>query len=174
MKTKICKGCKKDFLLYQKVDGKPKNLSGRSFCLECSPHGQLLKNKKPIINGQRECIRCKTFKDLVEFSLRGPSKHLRSCCVSCETERVTEHGRNLKIKAVQYLGGKCSKCGYNKCMRSLNFHHKDPTQKAFSLAKKKCLKWEDTKAELDKCLLLCANCHGEIHDSNSFLISFSD
>lgn len=75
--------------------------------------------------------------------------------------------RRLKIKqmAVEYKGGKCEVCGYNKCNRALQFHHRDPTEKDFGIASKGvCRAWEKVKEELDKCAMVCANCHAEIHD----------
>jgi hypothetical protein len=163
----------KEFPQYGKMNGispktgKPINLSRRSFCLECSPFGEYIKNKNPIIDGKRECYKCKQFKLLSEFrSFYKNSKNMRYCsfCNPCERQRILEYGRVLKKKSIDYLGSKCLLCGYNRCMRSLIFHHRDPSQKEFSLAKRKCLNWEDTRKELDKCILLCANCHGEIHE----------
>lgn len=49
-------------------------------------------------------------------------------------------------------------------MRSLDFHHKDPNTKEFSIGKEGCIGWEKVKKEIDKCILVCSNCHGEIHD----------
>jgi len=71
-----------------------------------------------------------------------------------------------KQLCVEYLGGKCFICGYNRCIQALEFHHKDPTIKEkiknhAAIGRRK--KFEDVKAELDKCLLLCANCHREFH-----------
>jgi hypothetical protein len=77
--------------------------------------------------------------------------------------RVTERRRNLKKQAINYLGGKCSICGYNKSVNALHFHHKDPTQKDFGISKS-IKSWEKIKIELDKCILLCANCHAEEHE----------
>ena len=66
--------------------------------------------------------------------------------------------------AIEYKGGKCVKCGYNKCNAALDFHHLDPTQKEFNLGSHGHTRsWERMKVELDKCILLCANCHREIH-----------
>ncbi len=48
-------------------------------------------------------------------------------------------------------------CGYNKSMRSLHFHHKDPSKKDFGISRV-TLKWDKIKPELDKCILLCSNC----------------
>jgi hypothetical protein len=164
MKTKICQGCSKEFRQFIRIDGKALNLSKRSYCLDCSPYGSFIKNKKEIINNTRQCLRCQVFKPLEQFKLRGKSKPFRSCCKPCEGERIREYGQTLKRKAVEYLGGKCLICGYSKSMRALTFHHRNPKEKSFSLAKRKCLNWPDTQRELDKCDLLCANCHSERHD----------
>jgi len=163
MKTKICKQCKEEFELSVLINGKYLNLYRRSYCLKCSPFGELTKNKKPIIDGKRECIKCLTFKPLSEFTLRGKIKHYRSCCKSCESDRVLEYAQALKRRAVDYLGGKCITCGYNKSVKALQFHHRDPSQKSFTIGKKNGLKWDTIRPELDKCDLLCANCHFEIH-----------
>ena len=65
--------------------------------------------------------------------------------------------------AIEYKGGKCIFCGYSKCVRSLQFHHCDRTKKDFNISAVS-YSWERMKIELDKCILVCANCHGEIHD----------
>lgn len=82
------------------------------------------------------------------------------------TKSVVEFRRRLKERAVQYKGGKCQMCGYGRCMRALEFHHRDPSKKDFSIgANGTPRKWSVLKKELDKCTLLCANCHREEHDS---------
>lgn len=165
MKTKTCKQCQKEFpIWFATPGGKRLNLWSRSYCLECSPFGTHEKNKKPIIEGKRQCLRCKLQKPLDEFTLRNGGKNLRSCCRQCETIRTNEYSRTLKQKAVDYLGGKCFVCGYNRSLYSLVFHHKNPAEKSFSLSRRQCLSWEVKRKELDKCVLLCANCHGEVHD----------
>jgi 5-methylcytosine-specific restriction endonuclease McrA len=78
--------------------------------------------------------------------------------------KVIEWRRSLKIKAVEYKGGKCSRCGYCKSLRALQFHHRDPKQKDFAISRPNPRSWEKVKVELDKCDLLCANCHSEAHD----------
>jgi 5-methylcytosine-specific restriction endonuclease McrA len=72
--------------------------------------------------------------------------------------------RNLKQLMVEYKGGCCQKCGYNKYKGALEFHHTDPSQKDFTPSRLKRYKFNDlVKKELDKCMLLCSNCHKEIH-----------
>lgn len=76
--------------------------------------------------------------------------------------KVGESYRQLKVRAVQYKGGKCEVCGYAKYIGALDFHHRDPNTKDFAISSKN-VKWETLVGELDKCRLLCANCHREIH-----------
>jgi len=72
----------------------------------------------------------------------------------------------IKEKAVEYKGGKCSICGYNKCIYALEFHHTNPLEKDKNLNNRgidRRKSFESLKIELDKCILVCANCHREIH-----------
>ena len=70
--------------------------------------------------------------------------------------------KKAKIILVEYKGGKCEKCGYNKCIDALDFHHLDPKEKDFNVGGKS-FNLERLKKEVDKCVLVCANCHREIH-----------
>lgn len=69
-----------------------------------------------------------------------------------------------KQKAVDFLGGKCKKCGYKKTIVALTFHHRDPSEKEFEIGKIKDHAWEKVLKELKKCDLLCFNCHMELHE----------
>ena len=91
------------------------------------------------------------------------------CCNRCKNRYyVTKRRKDLKKALVEYKGGKCEKCGYNKCIAAMDFHHKDPKEKEFGLSQKGLTKsLEVLKKEADKCLLLCANCHRETHESLS-------
>lgn len=109
----------------------------------------------------------------------------RTCCYDCIPARKTYSSseealearrqkvvknvqrRREKVKhmAVEYKGGKCERCGYNKCIEALEFHHLDPSEKDFAISSKGYTRsWESVKNELDKCIMLCANCHREIHN----------
>lgn len=68
----------------------------------------------------------------------------------------------MKRRIVAQLGGKCSVCGYNKCLGSLHIHHPG-SEKDVGFAHIKNWKWERALEEVSKCILVCANCHGEIH-----------
>ena len=74
-----------------------------------------------------------------------------------------ERWRQRKLDAVEYKGGKCQHCGYDKYPDVLEFHHLDPTQKEASWNKIRLWNWGKIKSELDKCSMLCANCHREEH-----------
>lgn len=68
----------------------------------------------------------------------------------------------LKERAIAFLGGKCQKCGYDKCPAAFDFHHYDPREKDFVISSR--MAWSEAlEAELKKCILLCANCHREAH-----------
>ena len=77
---------------------------------------------------------------------------------------VQKRRLKIKLQSIEYKGGKCIKCGYNKCQGALEFHHIDPTTKSFGISSKgHCNSWDRVKEELDKCILICANCHRELH-----------
>ncbi|HLB66093.1 MAG TPA: HNH endonuclease signature motif containing protein [Candidatus Saccharimonadales bacterium] len=76
---------------------------------------------------------------------------------------VSKRRRRIKQKAIEYKGGKCQICGYVKYQGALDFHHIDPSTKSFGIGLNgHSRSWERVKEELDKCLLVCANCHREI------------
>lgn len=77
--------------------------------------------------------------------------------------RATQSRRNKKIALIEYKGGKCEQCGYDKPIPSVyHFHHIDPAKKDFAIAST-TKSIQTLKAEVDKCKLLCANCHFEVH-----------
>ena len=75
--------------------------------------------------------------------------------------------RRLHTKKIMVLsmGGKCSCCGYSKCIQALEFHHINPDEKDFHFNSVVINKnnWETIVKELKKCVMLCANCHREVH-----------
>jgi hypothetical protein len=90
---------------------------------------------------------------------------LKFCSKKCKNNYYVDRRRKqLKEKAVQYLGGKCIMCGYSECIQALATHHLDPSTKDFNISHKGYTRsWEKVKAELDKCVLLCCRCHIEVH-----------
>lgn len=79
---------------------------------------------------------------------------------------ITSIRHAIKKQLVEYKGNKCEICGYNKCVGALQFHHLDSSKKDFDLSAKYNggkINMEEMYKEVDKCQLLCANCHAEQH-----------
>mgnify|MGYP002345817199 FL=1 len=112
----------------------------------------------------KRCPRCKTSKSPNEFYNRRGKIGGSVYCKPCTNAQTLERTQAFKALAVAYKGGKCTKCGYSKCLGALEFHHLDPSQKDFEIGGLKLHAWSDVvKRELDKCILVCSNCHKEIH-----------
>ena len=97
----------------------------------------------------------------------------RKYCFNCSPSYKDGRGKHISILRremkkylVEYKGGKCEICGYNKCIDALEFHHLNPKEKEFSIADfcaSNHSNYEKAKQEVEKCQLLCANCHREVH-----------
>lgn len=81
------------------------------------------------------------------------------------SQKKDYHGTLIKYFLIQKRGGKCERCGYNKNISALEFHHLDPNKKEFTLDSRNLERHSDEEIlkEFDKCILLCANCHAEYH-----------
>lgn len=103
------------------------------------------------------------------------SMKTRIYCYDCSPSQINGSAeyqkakkRAIKHQLIVYKGGKCERCGYNKCEGALQFHHKDPNEKEFTISQINLNQIVDMEAlyhEVDKCELLCANCHAEEHFS---------
>ena len=101
------------------------------------------------------------------------NNYARKYCYDCSPEGVSPKialrykKRALKHQLVKYKGGKCEHCGYNACEGALQFHHRNPQEKDFTIAHVNLngdmISLEKLYQEIDKCSLLCANCHFEQH-----------
>ena len=98
----------------------------------------------------------------------------RRYCFECSPEyskngtAISYIRKAIKKELVRYKGGKCEKCGYNKCIEALQFHHINPEEKSFEISNFEYLKirpMEEYYKEVDKCKLLCCNCHIEEHNN---------
>lgn len=85
--------------------------------------------------------------------------------MSKKSEHVKKWRKSCKERIVTAMGGKCCICGYNRCQASLVLHHLDPAQKDFGLGQVTAnpKNWNDIVQELRKCVMVCHNCHNEIH-----------
>ena len=83
---------------------------------------------------------------------------------------VANRRKQIRKMAIVYKGSKCAICGYNNCIQALEFHHLNDTNKDFGISAKGYTRsWNSVRKELDKCLLLCANCHREVHEGKTQL-----
>ncbi len=108
----------------------------------------------------KTCVKCYNEYEEALFYNRSKNRK-RNECKYCWNEITKQNQLKIKLEMIQYKGGKCSNCGYNKHYSALEFHHIDPNKKEIEPAK--ATSFLRIKDELDKCILLCANCHREVH-----------
>ena len=167
---RLCKGCNKPMPSYIIVNDKKKKIDHkRLYCLECSPYG------KGAMCGPKSKFYEKGMWQKSKEGRRISYKVDRICKVcgrifcqasrinTCTTCRNTEKRKIRKKMSIDYKGGKCEKCGYDKCHAALDFHHKNPEEKDTNISLLFGCNIQKMYDELDKCILLCSNCHRELH-----------
>jgi hypothetical protein len=114
----------------------------------------------------RICYKCKQSKDETEFYMRPGkrSNEYASSCKECTRTYFDTLGKEKNKIRVQLKSNGCTKCGYNKCMRALEFHHVNSEDKKFGLNFNSFRSRSEKSLlnEVQKCILLCSNCHKEI------------
>lgn len=150
----ICKKCNEKFPNKIEIDGKMKNIGNRKYCTTCSPWG--MHNTRKLCDDLDACVCIECGK---HFDYSRSKGHRKKICNSCLTHQCQ---RRKKEKAISYFGGKCSKCGYDKCLDALEFHHLGDKDESASYI---IMRWSWKRAikELNKCILVCCRCHREIH-----------
>ncbi len=148
-----CRKCGVKIPCKKRINGKIVNLCNRRFCLECSPFGS--RNTKPD-DPSRPSKRDRK-KPYGMWPEEMKLKHLKG---------MRDRQRILKRKIVLLFGGRCSVCGYDRCLNALEFHHRSHDNKKFELNAREVSKhsWESVVEEAKKCDLLCSNCHKERHN----------
>lgn len=130
-------------------------------CRSCRDKDQRIKKRLNNNLNIKICNKCQK-----EFEVKKFAYSRRYCydCVPYIPKSGAENRQIIKKWALEYKGDACEICGYNKCSEALDFHHIDPNEKDFSLSDRNLiLDWQEIKKELDKCQLVCSNCHREIH-----------
>lgn len=84
-------------------------------------------------------------------------------CSACKIASRAKIRQEFKKRLVEHFGGCCEICGYNKSIKALEFHHKDPKTKSFEISSRNITNYAKLLAEALKCILICANCHRELH-----------
>ena len=109
------------------------------------------------------CTKCHNDKPLSEFYKKEKGRHYAECR-SCFKLRMYDRIDEISKFISENKGDACEVCGYNKCKAALEFHHNDPMQKEFNISSAWSYNMGRVKREIEKCILVCANCHREIHD----------
>ena len=99
-------------------------------------------------------------------------KQTKFCSPPCKNKDLQSYeaqkrrGLARKLKLIKTAGGKCTICGYHRNLAALVFHHTDSMEKDFKLDMRSLSnrKLEPVMREIDKCILVCANCHAEMHN----------
>lgn len=148
----------------QKISKKLKKIEDK-FCIKCNK--KINKTKKENTCKwcrPRLCARCKIPLNSNNTFYREKSRDkLSSFCKKCFSIMHKEKISNRKKENVKIKGGKCIRCGYDKCLQALEFHHLIPEEKEFNYSEYRDFNKEKLLKELDKCILLCSNCHREEH-----------
>jgi hypothetical protein len=161
VKRNTCRNCGKKFPGRTMIDGKEVNLYCRKYCLTCSPYK---KNNRKRLEGYPILFHCKRCGEPCGSKRR--VTHTQDLCKRCAT--VTSRNTKKEVLVAE-LGGKCTICGYCKCIHALTFHHVDPETKSFSIANQALSKIDKLRVEAAKCVLLCSNCHHELHAGMAIL-----
>ena len=118
---------------------------------------------------EKECPDCNRLLPREEFgkakkTTAGNWTYTKRCKACFVAHRSTQHIERV-VKAVKELGKelKCCICGYDKCVSSLDFHHLDPSQKDIGVGQMRGHSFQRIKREIEKCVVLCKNCHSEVH-----------
>jgi hypothetical protein len=143
---KICEICNSTFPFRAIIDGIEKNLQSRKYCLVCSPWG--LHNTK-VLNKE----------------INDNKKNMDVERKEKDKLRIKKIQRENKAIALKHKGGKCISCGYASNIAALEFHHRDKNTKSFAIGDFRKPVDEYFFKELDKCDLLCCNCHRLAHES---------
>jgi len=120
----------------------------------------------------KQCHDCKEFKPVTTefyyFRKIEPCHPYAACKVCTKLRAATRargRRRRRKLEAIEYKGGKCQDCQQTFPVCVFDFHHVDPSQKDFTIGEHMDISEKKLRAELDKCVLLCSNCHRMRHDT---------
>ena len=159
----ICEKCGKFFPTRILIDGKKHNLQNRKYCLDCSPFGN--HNTKKITEPMYRCSQCGD-ENPENFPVGRYTE-----CKKCRNRYNKKALKNNKRRGIDYLGGKCACCGFDKGLSAFDFHHINPNHKDANFPRHLYWSWDRLKTELDLCLLMCSNCHRLLHNGE---ISYSE
>lgn len=183
-----------DLLILEPAENKNNRTYWKCKCLKCGKIVEIQTSHLRGANAQKTCGHCDDDDDNKidysskiricqlcnkSFEIKDQYAITRKYCYECNPQQGSNYNadnrkifkqniiQHYKQKAVDYKGGKCIKCGYSKCLKALHFHHLNAEEKKFQISEaiaQNLFSWDLIQEELDKCVLLCANCHAEEHD----------
>src|ERR1039457_2577026 len=121
---KYCPICNKEIRNQTIIDGKLINTQRRKYCYDCSPFGS---GNNQLIKGN------KSAQEIDEIKKNRKQYKNKQTAEWCRKNQKNNRNKR-KSELIRVFGGECSKCGYNKCERALEFHHKDKTKKSFNIS----------------------------------------
>ena len=118
-----------------------------------------------LIQGKQRCQTCNDIKEVECFPKTKKSRSgKRRHCISCDQTRQRDFRRKRKQEIVDKAGGFCQNCGFDKHLSPLQFHHvTKPKLFNPSVGSRKSYSLVEITTEIDKCCLLCSNCHDAFH-----------
>ena len=184
MLTKLCPKCKidKPHSEYHMRTDKGYTYP-KSYCKQCSRISNNRYDKcqcgSPKDTRSEHCAKCSSKNrikkqhicpcgesDLSKFYAKSKGR-MQHHCKKCHNSYTIKRWVDIKIKAISYKDGKCNRCGFSSHHYSVyEFHHIKGQEKTHDWNKLRKCKWETIKSELDKCEMLCANCHRIEHEGN--------
>lgn len=193
-KSHVCQRCKEIFYNGIEIDGEIHYFGPpRKYCYSCSPfksykgqeinHSYKWKEIDGILN--KLCGQCNEFlpytnDNFLILRKKEGCKKRSTTCKNCEYKKNRDRHSNRKQELVNMHGGCCNLCHYKEYIGALEFHHINPSEKDKNYKQLIRLSPELVLQELEKCILVCVNCHREIHghlhdnlDLNELKRSFS-
>jgi hypothetical protein len=172
-KPRLCKKCQCQLPRFVKQGTKKIDCRKRMYCLTCSPFNERKMCGPDPMYYEKGCAG-KRFRQKFKVDrickTCGKIYHQSSRNLECSTCRNRKRRLDIKLKLIEYKGGKCEICGYSKCNSALEFHHKDSSTKDDTISLMMSQEYEVIKKEVDKCNLLCSNCHRELHHNEKATI----
>jgi len=121
------------------------------------------------VSVNKKCRTCGLEKDRSSFPATGThvradgvrTRLVKADCKECHNAKtMLRHQQMLEQLGVVFA---CERCGYDRCKSNIEFHHRDPSEKDFTVAGRPSVSMKKLKEEIDKCVVLCSICHGELH-----------
>lgn len=153
---KICELCGEEFKTYTR--------SRRFCCRSCSEQWQKQNLANDPTGENKRCKKCGTMQQVEAFRSKGNRR--QPYCKPCMDIYQSERWIRKKVMAINYLGGKCVDCGFRGHPAAFDFHHEDGAIKEAEWSVLRRRSWNKIQKELDKCTLVCSNCHRIRHSQS--------